>query len=703
MNENEAKNRIIKLRSEISRLRKEYHIENNPTVTDDVYDSLTKELHELENKYPKFKDQNSPLLRVAGKPLDKFKKAKHEVRLLSLGNVFSKEELFAWEKRNLKILEGRKQLNYFCELKFDGLAISLIYENGKFIRGATRGDGEVGEDITENLKMIKSIPLVLNTPYPKKIEVRGEAIMRKDVLITLNKQNQKEGKPLFANSRNAAAGSLRQLDPRLTQSRNLDFFSYEIAQIEGEEWLDKTSKHHLKHNLLDSLGFLVDQHSEVVKNLDEAFKFISKISGLREKFPFGTDGVVVSIDDSSVYEELGVVGKDPRGATAYKYPAEKATTEVLDISVNVGRTGVLTPLAHFKPTIVAGSRVSKATLHNMDQIERLDIRIGDTVVIQKAGDVIPEVVEVLPKMRSGKEKKFKMLNKCPVCNFEVEKRNTGSGKSSSSKGPRISSTNSLKGRGQTISHRTFSISGEASVAYYCTNKNCPAKNRRGMQHFVNIFEIYTVGPKILDRLKDEGLISDAADLFTLEASDLSGLERFGEKSALNIISSISSHKRVPLWRFIYALGILHVGEQTAQDLANHFGGINKIMNAKIEDINNIENIGPVVSNSVYEFFKHKENQNFISKLIKNGVSIEKNSSKKGNKFIGKTFVLTGTLSSMSRDEAKVRITKESGKVSSSVSKNTSYVVVGEDPGSKYDDAKKLGVKVLSESEFLKIL
>lgn len=703
MNENEAKNRIIKLRSEISRLRKEYHIENNPTVTDDVYDSLAKELNELENKYPKFKDENSPLLRVAGKPLDKFKKAKHEVRLLSLGNVFSKEELFAWEKRNLKIIEKLKIENYFCELKFDGLAISLIYENGRFIRGATRGDGEVGEDITENLKMIRSIPLVLNFPYPKKMEVRGEAIMRKDVLISLNKQNKKEGKPLFANSRNAAAGSLRQLDPKLTQERDLDFFAYEIAQIEGREWLDKASKHHLKHNLLVALGFLVDNHSEVVKNLDDAIKFITKVSDIREKLPFGTDGVVISVDDSIVYEELGIVGKDPRGATAYKYPAEKATTEVLDISVNVGRTGVLTPLAHFKPTTVAGSRVSKATLHNMDQIERLDIRIGDTVVIQKAGDVIPEVVEVLPKMRNGKEKKFKMPNKCPVCNFEVEKRNTGSGRSSSSKGPRTSSTNSLKGRGRTISHRTSSTSGEASVAYYCTNKSCPAKNRRGMQHFVNIFEIYTVGPKILDRLKDEGLISDAADLFTLEISDLSGLERFGEKSAENIISSISSHKSVPLWRFVYALGILHVGEQTAQDLANHFGSIDKIISARVEDVNSIENIGPVVSKSVYEFFKHKENKNFISKLIKNGVSIQKNSSTKGKKFMGKTFVLTGTLSSMSRDEAKVRIINESGKVSSSVSKNTSYVVVGKEPGSKYDDAKKLDVKILSEDEFLKIL
>lgn len=670
MNENEAKNRIIKLRNEISRLRKEYHISNNPSVTDDVYDSLSKELKELEIKYPKLKDPNSPLLRVAGKPLDKFKKIKHEVRLLSLGNVFSKEELISWEKRNLKIIEKNKIPNYFCELKFDGLAISLIYENGKFIRGATRGDGETGEDITENLKMIKSVPLVLNHPYPKKIEVRGEAIMMKDVLVSLNEKNEKEGKPLFANSRNAAAGSLRQLDPQLTKDRDLDFIAYEIAQIEGKDWIEKISQHHLKHELLDQLGFFVEKHSEIVEDLNKAFDFINKISNLRDDFPFGIDGVVVSVDDSEIYENLGIVGKDPRGATAFKYPAEKATTIVLDITVNVGRTGVLTPLAHFKPTTVAGSTVSKATLHNMDQIKRLGLKIGDTVVIQKAGDVIPEVVEVLDKMRSGKEKIFKMPNKCPMCNFIVEKREVGKDK---------------------------------SVAFYCTNKSCPAKNRRGMQHFVNVFEIYTVGPKILDRLKDEGLISDVADLFTLEPSDLSGLDRFGEKSADNIISSIYSHRKVPLWRFIYSLGILHVGEQTAQDLENHFSNLEKLMNANIEEINSIDNIGPVVSNSVYEFFRNKENKNLISKLIKNGVSIENSTKQKGTKFSRKTFVLTGTLSTMSRDDAKEKIVNNGGRVSSSVSTKTDYVIVGNDPGSKYDDAKKLGVKIISEDEFLKML
>jgi DNA ligase (NAD+) len=697
MNENEAKNRIQKLRDEISRLRHEYHVLDNPTVTDDVYDSLSRELLELEEAYPKFRDPNSPLSRVAGKPLDKFKKVRHEVRLLSLGNVFSRDELFAWEKRNLKIIETNKIPEYFCELKFDGLAISLIYEEGKFVRGATRGDGEIGEDITENLKMIHSIPLVLKSPYPKKIEVRGEAIMRKSVLISLNKKNQKEGKPLFANSRNAAAGSLRQLDPSLTRERNLDFFAYEIAQIEGEDWQKKIDLHSDKHKLLSDLGFFVDNHSVVTKDLSEAYLFIEKISKVREKFPFGTDGVVISVNDTNIYKNLGIAGKDPRGATAYKYPAERATTRVLDITVNVGRTGVLTPLAHFSPTLVAGSTVSKATLHNMDQIERLDIRIGDTVVIQKAGDVIPEVVETLVKMRTGKEKKFKMPTKCPVCESEVEKRFTGVQKAQN-QSPACARLR--------VKREDFVLSGSpntTSVAYYCTNKNCPAKNRRGMQHFVNIFEIYTVGPKILDRLKDEGLISDVADLFTLEESDLSGLERFGEKSASNIIASIASHTKVPLWRFIYALGILHVGEQTAQDIADHFGSLEKIMGARGEDINEIENIGPVVSSSVYEFFTHKENIAFIKKLIANGVKIENTKVSKSGKLKGKTFVLTGTLSTMSRDQAKEMIKKEGGKVSSSVSKKTDFVVAGDEPGSKYTDAQSLGVKILNEKEFLNIL
>jgi len=713
MNDSKAKNqaglavsrRVQKLREEISRLRFLYHVENAPNITDDMYDSLSRELASLLEKYPEFNDPDSNESRVAGIPLDKFEKEKHEIKMFSIGNVFSNEELFAWEKRNLKLLSTNTKLDFYCELKLDGLAISLIYENGKLVRGVTRGDGMVGENITSNLKMIDNIPLTLNSPYPTKIEVRGEAIINKNILKKLNNQNEKEGKTLFANSRNAAAGSLRQLDPKIVKERHLDFFAYEIAQIDNGDWQKYFKKHSLKHELLKKLGFTVEKHAENIKKIEEIPDFIERMSKERDGLPFGIDGVVINIDDTEIFEKLGVTGKDPRGIIAYKYPAERATTIVENIVVSVGRTGVLTPVAHFNPTLVAGSTVSKATLHNMDQIERLDIRIGDTVVIQKAGDVIPEVVEVLSKMRNGKEKKFKMPENCPVCGSKVEKK-AGFGKSPMSNGLAELPQKIRRGDPRTLRRGTFSESSpdnrNTSVAFYCTNKNCPARSSRGLQHFVNIFEIYEIGPKILDRLKDEGLISDPADLFTLEKADLSGLERFGEKSADNIISSIQSHKKIPLWRFIYALGIIHVGEQTAQDLADHFGTLDKLKKAEIVEVNNIENIGPIVSKSIVSYLKDESNLNFIDKLINNGISPyqEKTNSKK---FAGKTFVLTGTLTSMSRGDAKKKIISNGGKVASSVSVNTNYVVAGDKPGSKYDDAKTLGVKILREEEFLKIL
>jgi DNA ligase (NAD+) len=696
MNKQEAKNRIQKLREEISRLRFLYHVEDDPGVTDDVYDSLSKELKSLLEKFPEFIDPNAPENRVGGKPLDKFVKVNHEIRMLSLNDVFSFPEISDWETRISKLIN--KSHSYFCELKLDGLSASLIYKDGIFVEGSTRGDGFIGEDVTENLKMITTIPLKLKSPYPYFIEVRGEVVMPKRAWLALNKIQEKENKPLFANTRNAAAGSLRQLDPNIVKERNLDFFAWETVRL-PDDYQTKIKTHSEKHDLLRKLGFQIAPYEKKAKNLDEVISFIKEIEKIRPKLPYGTDGIVISVDELDLQDILGVVGKAPRYMAAYKYQAERATTIVKDITVNVGRTGVLTPVAHFNPTLVAGSTVSKSTLHNMDQIKRLDIRIGDTVVIQKAGDVIPEVVEVLTKMRTGKEKKFKMPENCPVCGFKVEQRQTGFEKSSPSRGPRISSPNSLGKLGQTIAHGTFP---ETSVAFYCTNKNCPARNRRGLQHFVNIFEIYEIGPKILDRLKDEGLVGGPADLFTLEKADLSGLERFGEKSADNIISSIQVHKRVSLWRFIYSLGIIHVGEQTARDVADHFGTLEKIIEAGQEEINNLENIGPVVSDSIYKFFKEKSNLNFINKLLKNGVSIYQEKAK-NLKLSGKTFVLTGTLSTMSREDAKKKIIENGGSVSSSVSSKTSYVVSGDKPGSKYDDAKKLGVKILSEDEFLKII
>ncbi|MDP9249383.1 MAG: NAD-dependent DNA ligase LigA [bacterium] len=657
--------RIGKLRREIARLREEYHTDNAPSITDDVYDSLSRELKELVAKYPEFADASAPENRVGGKPLPKFVKVRHEKRMLSLNDAFSLEELTDWEKRIKKLLATSREVNYFCEAKFDGLAVSLVYENGNFVRGATRGDGEVGEDITQNLKTIRSIPLVLPEPCPEYLEVRGEAVMAKKTLEKLNRANEKAGKVLFANTRNAAAGSLRQLDPKLASERELDFFAYDIAQSRGGKEL---RNHSDKHRYLKILGFPVDGHDAICKNLAEVSEFIKKFEKVRSGFPYGTDGVVVSVDNIAQAEILGVVGKAPRYMVAFKYPAERATTVVRDVKINVGRTGALTPLAIFDPTLVAGSTVSKATLHNMDQIERLGLRIGDTVVIEKAGDVIPAVVEVLHRMRTGKEKKVKMPDRCPVCGGPVEKKEL--------------------------------------VAYYCTNKKCPAKNERYMQHFVSVFEIYELGPKILRRFKDEGLITDAADIFTLEKEDIQILPGFGEKSAENIIKEIENKKKVSFHRFLWALGILHVGEETARDIAEHFGTLQRLvfsMQKNSSELDGIENIGPAVSRSVADFFQDKNNLKFIEKLKTNGVVVEKAAEKKKGKFTGYQFVLTGTLKEMSREIAKERILRLGGKVSGSVSKNTSYVVAGQEAGSKLANAKKLGVKVLSEQEFLEML
>jgi DNA ligase (NAD+) len=660
--------RVLKLRNEIARLREAYHVSDDPLVTDDVYDSLNRELRVLIAKYPEFNDLNAPENRVGGKPLDKFVKVKHNIRMTSLNDVFSEEELFDWENRIKKLLpppkEGPLGIKYFCEVKFDGLAVSLIYEDGVFVAGSTRGDGFIGEDITQNLKTIKSIPLQLKAPFPRYIEVRGEAIMAKDTLVFLNKKNEKEGKQVFANTRNAAAGSLRQLDPKLSAERNLDFFAYDIAEIKDFNIIPE--RHSDKHKLLKKLGFKMDDHDAFCKSIPEVIDFIKKFQKVRDAFEFGTDGIVISVDDLKLQETLGIVGKAPRYMAAFKYPAERATTIIKNIIVNVGRTGVLTPLAIFNPTTVAGSVVSKATLHNMDQIDRLDVRIGDTVVIIKAGDVVPAVVEVLHKMRTGKEKKFKIPEHCPVCGTKIIKK-------------------------------------ENLVAYLCPNPKCGAKNERFLEHFVAVFEIYELGPKILRRFKDEGLITDAADIFTLKEEDIAPLERFGEKSAENIVKEIEMKKKIPFGKFLWALGILHVGEETARDLASNFETLEKLKKASLEEINEIENIGPAVSKSVFDYLQDKNNLSFIEKLFKNGVTLQKVEKKQNGKFKGLIFVLTGTLETMSREIAKEKIINLGGKVSGSVSSNTSYVVAGEEAGSKLKNAEKLGVKIIDEKKFLEML
>lgn len=724
MDKPEAQKRIRKLRNEIARLRDAYHIENAPNVTDDVYDSLTRELRTLLEEYPEFKDINSPENRIAGKPLDKFAKVKHKNRMLSLNDAFSYEELYNWEKRIKKLLppsplqgEGQGgEVKYFCEVKFDGLAVSLIYEDGKFARGATRGDSFIGEDITQNLKTINSIPLFLSNHYSKYLEIRGEAVMSKKTLQKLNLINEREGKSFFANTRNAAAGSLRQLDPQLVKERHLDFFAYDVLYAnlaknsgvfalgdigqgahDALNSLPNLQHHSEKHKYLKSLGFQVDKNDAICKNLKEVITFIKKFEKIRPHFTYGTDGIVVSVDDLKLQKVLGVVGKAPRYMVAFKYGAERATTVVKDILVNVGRTGVLTPLAVFETTLVAGSQVSKATLHNMDQIERLGLRIGDTVVIEKAGDVIPKVVEVLIRMRTGKEKKFKMPAHCPTCGGKVQKRETSFFRILNSRGFH---SEGKERRGEKLE------GSKLSVAYYCANPKCPAKNERYLEYFVSVFEIYELGPKILRRFRDEGLITDAADIFTLTKDDIAPLGRFGEKSAENIVEEIEIKKHISLSKFLWALGILHVGEETAHDLAFHFGTLEKLISSaesNLLGIDSIENIGPAVSKSLYEFFQDKNNLNFIKKLEKNGVIVKKAEKKKQGKLNGLNFVLTGTLATMSREIGKEKILALGGKVSGMVSKNTSYVVAGDDPGSKLMNAEKLGVKVLNEEEFLNML
>jgi DNA ligase (NAD+) len=659
-NTKQIKDRIEKLSKQINELRYRYHVLDDPSVTDEIYDSLTQELITLEKAYPQFKLKNSPTDRVGGVALDKFEKITHAQRMLSLTDAFTWEDMEAWEERLKKILPD-ESWDYFMELKFDGLAISLRYEKGELAIAATRGDGFVGENVTNNIRTIQSIPLDLSKNID--LEVRGETIMTKEVWKELNKRQEAEGKTLYANTRNAAAGSIRQLDPGITASRKLQFYAYDIKTDL------KLKTHEQVHEKLKELGFRFSGYQKSVKSLDEVEKFYREIEKLRDKLPFGIDGIVVSVNQLDLFNRFGVVGKAPRGMIAYKFAPEQVTTVVENIFVNVGRTGKLTPVAALRPVFVGGTTVSRATLHNEDEIKRLDVKIGDTVVIQRAGDVIPDVVSVLPKLRTGEEKKFVMPKNCPVCKTPVFRRAAGK---------------------------------ENSVDYYCENRDCPTKNVRAMEHFVSAFDIYTVGPKILKRFKDEGLISDVVDLFYLKVEDIQSLERFGEKSAENIVNSIQSHKKITLPKFIYALGIPHVGEETAFDLASRFGSIESLMKATLEELIVIPNIGDVVAKSVFDWFNRKADRELVENLIEAGIKIETVKIKK-TPLSGKSIVVTGSLDTMSREEAKEAVREAGGDWVGSVSKNTDYVVVGDSPGSKADKAEKLGIKILDEKEFLKLL
>jgi len=689
MTKKEAKQRIEKLKKLINYHRYLYHVLDRQEISPEALDSLKKELFDLEQKFPDLITPDSPTQRVGGKPLKKFKKVRHPAPMLSFNDAFTEEDMRDWLERVKKLLnpEEEKKIDFYCEVKFDGLAIELIYKKGILEVGSTRGDGLIGEDVTQNLKTIEAIPLKLRDfeevkkdlekeglkriisklkdlkiDKGRKIEivVRGEALMTKKEFERINKERQKQGFPPYANPRNVAAGSIRQLDPKVTASRHLDFYAYDLISDLGQE------THEEEHKILRILGFKIHPHNQYCRTLEEVFEFHKYWQRHRRSLPFEIDGIVVIINNNQIFEKLGVIGKAPRGAIAYKFPLKQATTKVKDIIVQVGRTGAVTPVAVMEPVRVGGVTISRATLHNEDEIKKLGLKIGDTVIVGRAGDVIPQIIKVLPELRTGKERNFRMPDHCPSCGAKL-----------------------VKPKGE--------------VVWRCPNPDCFARKRRWFYHFVSkgAFDIVGLGPKVIDQLLDENLINDPADLYQLEEGDLIPLERFAEKSAENLVNSIQSRRRITLPRLIYALGIRNVGEETAQVLADRFANLEKLQKADIEELEEIPDIGPVVAESIYKWFREKRNQEFLKKLLK---EIEIIPEKRGPQPLkGKVFVLTGTLDSMSREVAKEKIHQLGGKVTSSLSKNVDYVVVGHDPGSKYEKAQKLGLKIIHEKEFLNLI
>jgi DNA ligase (NAD+) len=671
----EIKDRAKKLCELIEYHRHNYHVLDKSEISEEALDSLKHELSDLETKYPELITKNSPTQRVAGGIKDELSKVKHAVKQWSLNDCFSPEEFVLFDEKVKRFLgeDLKKDIEYVCEHKIDGLKVILEYKNGVFVRGSTRGDGEVGEDVTHNIRTIDSVPLKLNQDID--VVVEGEVWMSKSVFEKLNKQRQKEGLELFANPRNIAAGSIRQLDPKIAQSRQLSTFIYDIALF-GKKLVSQNDE----LETLKSLGFKVNKNFSLCQNANEVIKFWQKWQDKKEREDYFYDGVVVKVNDLELQDKLGYTGKAPRFAIAFKFKAEQVTTVVENISLQVGRTGVVTPVAELVPVLVYGSTVRRATLHNEDEIKRLDLKIGDTVILQKAGDVIPEIVEVLKTMRTGKEKVFKMPTKCPVCDTVLEKKIIGD---------RAKKNN------------------EKSAAWYCTNKKCEAKDRKKFYYFTSkkVFNIDGMGPKILDAVCDAGLVVIPADIFNLKKEDLLALPRFGELSVDNLLASIESARSIELHRVIASLGIPQVGEETAYDLANTFGSIEKFLNAKQDDVSSTFGVGEVIAREIEEWKEDKHHTDALAKLLKELKIINPTLDKSNlNKNIsGKTFVLTGTMESMDRDEAKAIIKRLGGSVSSTVSKSTDYVVVGENAGSKYDKAVELGVKILNEEEFKKIL
>lgn len=657
---------IIKIRDLIKRHDNLYYVQNEPEISDEEYDKLYRRLKDLEDAHPELITPDSPTQRVGGKPTEGFPVVRHIVPMLSMDNTYSAEELRQFDERIKKNLKDEKY-EYAVELKFDGVSISLLYENGILKRGATRGDGVEGDDVTANLKTIRSIPLSFRDGVrkrPRSIEVRGEVYMTKKIFEDINREKEKAGEELFANPRNATAGSLKLLDPGMVAKRRLNIYIWGIGHCEGMDFKLHTDV----LGYLEDAGFRVNPHRKVCSNIDEVIEYCDSWEPKRYKLDFNIDGMVIKINDRGQRERLGVTTKSPRWEIAYKFPAEKAMTTIQDIIIQVGRTGTITPVAILKPVHLSGTTVSRATLHNFDEIERLGVLIGDKVYVEKSGEIIPKVLSVAREKRTGKEKPFAIPAACPVCGSRLHQ-------------------------------------APDEVAIRCENAGCSAQIKERILHFASrdAMDIDGMGEAIVNQLVDKGLVNDYGDIYSLKAEDVKGLERMAEKSASNLINAIEKSKSNELHKLIYALGIRHVGEHAAWVLADNLGSIEKLSKASVEDLTRIHEIGPVMAESINNFFSNRENQKIIRKLADARLRmVSEHPREKGGKFEGKTIVVTGTLKGFSRSEAEDLIRRLGGNPSSSVSKNTAFVVAGAEPGSKLDKARALGVKVIDEEEFKKL-
>lgn len=677
MNKSDAKKRINKLKKEINYHSHFYHVLDRPKISDAVWDSLKKELSDLEKRFPEFITSDSPTQRVSGRPLNKFKKVKHVVRQWSFMDIFDEDEVVDFFNRVKRMLEKhgiKDDPEYTCELKIDGVHIVLTYEDGRFVQAATRGDGRVGEDVTQNIKTILSIPLRLQKDVS--VVVEGEVWMGDKEFKRLNKERLDNNMGEFANPRNAAAGSIRQLDSRITSSRKLDCSLYDLSKIDNHS-IPQTQFDELK--FLSDLGFSVNKHCKLCKNVKDVMSFWEYWKDHKDDEPYWIDGVVIKLNKRKYQDLLGYTGKAPRWAIAFKFPAEQAITIIEDIVVQVGRTGALTPVAHLRPVKVAGSMISRATLHNEDEVRNKGVMIGDTVVIQKAGDVIPEVLEPIENLRTGKEKVFDMPKKCPVCDSD-----------------------------------TYRKPGESAT--YCSNKNCYAQEKEKLTHFVSKkgFNIDGFGKKIVEQLVQEGVIGDFSDIFEIKKGDLESLDRFADKSADNLIKAIDNSKKIELQKLIFSLGIRYVGEETALLISELIErklkksvGLRKVVlflgSMSVDDFIEIDGIGEKVAESLFSYFHNNKNLDQLFKMDEFGVKIKPKDFNLTKKLKDKTFVLTGSMDRLTRDDAKDKIRLLGGNISSNVSKNTDYLIFGKNPGSKYEKAKKLGIKTVDESGFLKII